>query len=510
MNFVNRAWKYVSRGISKSILLGLTFFIVGNLIIICLGVMEASNNAKDIVRQSMYPVVDYEIDYDAFWEDNVDNPEDLYSPVIGIEEVKEIAEDERVRAVNFGTTYSAGLVSLQYVPVGNEDLQAENGGSTTISYDSTGEAVEIDQNATNVFLSGNTMANLIEFDNGTYTISSGRMYTDAEIENYDAVALITKELAELNGLSVGDTFQINIDPWTTLTVENGITQEDLYKEFEIIGIYETIEKVDPASENFAWLSPYESPQNRILVPATTLAKTSYDYNTVAWAQWYPDETFGEFDINAYLSGRATFLLNNPEEVDSFIADYEHKLDDYQFFNANQEEFEEISKPLNSLSSTVTIVFWIVVLNSIVIVSLVIALTLKTRESEIGILLSTGASKVKVMAQLFLEMLIVTVVGFTLAVFSGMLLAGKAGEMILANQLTREETTIEDDYYYESIWDQDYFTEISQEELLAQYKVSVSTLTIMQIYGVGIVVVFISILVPGFMVMRLNPKQILLN
>ena len=46
MNFFNRALKNVTRKISKSVLLAVTFFLIGNLVIIGLGINNAAENAK--------------------------------------------------------------------------------------------------------------------------------------------------------------------------------------------------------------------------------------------------------------------------------------------------------------------------------------------------------------------------------------------------------------------------------------------------------------------------------
>ena len=46
MNFINRAIKNVTRRLSKTILLVLTFFLIGNLVIIGLGISNASKSAK--------------------------------------------------------------------------------------------------------------------------------------------------------------------------------------------------------------------------------------------------------------------------------------------------------------------------------------------------------------------------------------------------------------------------------------------------------------------------------
>ena len=46
MNFINRAFKNVTRRLTKSILLAVTFFLIGNLVILGLGISQAAENAK--------------------------------------------------------------------------------------------------------------------------------------------------------------------------------------------------------------------------------------------------------------------------------------------------------------------------------------------------------------------------------------------------------------------------------------------------------------------------------
>ena len=68
MNFFNRAIRNVTRRLSKSVLLLITFFVIGNFVIIGLGVSSASETAKTLTRQKMRAVVTYSIDYDSIWE----------------------------------------------------------------------------------------------------------------------------------------------------------------------------------------------------------------------------------------------------------------------------------------------------------------------------------------------------------------------------------------------------------------------------------------------------------
>ncbi len=521
MNFLNRAWKYVTRRLSKSILLGLTFFLVGNLILMCLGVTAATENAKTMARKSMKAVVSYELDYkeiSKYAESLVteEEMEEFYRknyPKLTSEDALAIFEgDKRILAMNYMVTNMSPLKDGNSVPIGNQREQDRNEGDIE-----TVNGIESDNyKEPNIQLIGNIVPTMIEFVDGTYTIVDGRFYTEDEIEEGAMVVVITQELALENGWSIGDTFAIERSFYWGVEdlFAQGYTEEDFYKEFEIIGIYETTKEVDQNSPDFDWLSAWQSPKNHVLVPALAIARFNQEteemYSKVdGWGREEEEER--ELEDYIWVS-QIVYLLDDPMNVDGFIKDNSANLKEFSKFNANTEEFDKVAAPLNSLSATASVIFWIIVINSVIIISLVIALTMKTREFEIGVLLSTGASKIKVVGQLFAEMVIIAIIGFSLAAFSGVIAAEAVGDWILDTQISRQEEPEEDDFFGGGYYDtsEDYFTEVSQEELIGNYKVSISPWLVLQIYGLGILVVLISIIVPSFMIMRLNPKQILLN
>ena len=117
------------------------------------------------------------------------------------------------------------------------------------------------------------------------------------------------------------------------------------------------------------------------------------------------------------------------------------------------------------------------------------------------------------AQFFVELAIVAIIGFTLAVVSGSLISKQIGNRVLEYQITSSGVNEENDnftYYYNSIWDNDYSTDISIDDLIAEYEVTISPLIIAEIYILGLAIVLISVIIPSFMIMRYNPKKILMN
>ena len=129
-------------------------------------------------------------------------------------------------------------------------------------------------------------------------------------------------------------------------------------------------------------------------------------------------------------------------------------------------------------------------------------------------MSIGASKFKVVAQFFVELALVALLGFTLSIGTGSLIANKVGQTVLEYQITSSGVNEENDddnfYNYDSIWNDNYNSDVTLEDLVSNYNVSISPVIIVEIYVVGLAIVLVSILIPSMMIMRFNPKKILMN
>ena len=273
MNALKRAWAYVRRKPTKTILLMITFFLIGNLVILGLGISEAAENAKILTRKSMRAVVSYEVDYDSYYsyintltdEDEI-NQAYQNSPTIDAAVAQELSKDERVIAFNYMVNTTAYSVGFDNVPVGNE----ENRGTSTYT-DENGNTIEYRD--PNIMIYANMYPDMIEFAEGTFNVVSGNMFTQSDIDDAKNVVLITQELADQNNLKVGDTITLTtMDTYSQQEYLNGgVSADDMNLELEICGIYTTQNDVDPSSENYKWMSPYESPKNIVLMPMTSYA-----------------------------------------------------------------------------------------------------------------------------------------------------------------------------------------------------------------------------------------------
>lgn len=537
MNFFNRAVKNVTRKLSKSVLLALTFFVIGNFVIIGLGVSSAASSAKTLTRQKMRAVVEYELDYTAYWNwaDKLEDEEertDAYSniPYLTEDEITNILSDERVKTVNATSTTQMYGDGFEPVPLNNQ-YEENNSNSTYTSCYIDSDGQEVCEESTyvdpDVMVKANAYPDMIEFADNMYILKEGRFYTEDEIAGGAEVCLITETLAEYNNLKIGDTIKlytqnpVYMEREGNYYSEMGVTKEDILLELEIIGIFENTEKVDPAATNYDWMCTYESPENVVLMPDSTYIDIEYNLQCKDFEYGrdnYPDFEYYQDEANypkkedIMRKGSITILLNDPLEVESFVEDYTANMPDFREIDANNETFEQLARPLDTLTLFATFIVWLVIINAVIIITLVTALTLKTREYEIGVLLSQGVSKAKIVMQFFVELAIVAIIGFSVAVLSGSAVAGQVGQKVLEYQvdfsgLNEEE---EDDYFYYDAWNSNYFTEVSLEDMVAEYEVTISPMIIGEIYVAGLGIVLVSILIPSMMVMRFNPKRILMS
>ena len=536
MNFFNRAIKNVTRRASKTILLTLTFLLVGTLVIVGLGVSNASTQAKILTRQKMRAVATLEVDSMA-WYNYVDSIQDedernkAYSnyPSVTLAEVKDILKDNRVKTANaidsvFAYPDDSGL---DYVHL-NNSAEENSGGGQSCYTDENGNSKCVEYVEPSYLIKTNYFPSMIEIEDGDYKISEGRFYTQEEIDNSEKVCLVTKAFAEHNSLKVGDSISFLTNSAADISVmydeDMGITSEDYTVELSIIGIYEHNQAVTPDTQGYDYLSPYQNPDNTILMPGTTYKATNvplqqkiFDY----YKTKNPDDEYYQNgsnrpsidNLSQVTLNSVTLLLKDPLEVDQFVEDYAGNLGDYKTITVDNSEFNKLAKPLDTLTMYANFIVWLVVINAVVIITLITALTLKTREYEIGVLLSLGASKFKVVAQFFVELALVALLGFTLSIGTGSLLANKVGQTVLQYQISSSGLDEEDnsnDYYFGDIYNNDYTSEVSLDDIVSNYNVSISPLIIAEIYIVGLIIVLISILIPSMMIMRFNPKKILMN
>ena len=96
--------------------------------------------------------------------------------------------------------------------------------------------------------------------------------------------------------------------------------------------------------------------------------------------------------------------------------------------ANDEVYQNISSALSDTNTLVTTLIVVITVVSMVLITLILSMSIRSRKRETGILLAVGIAKPAVILQYALETLLIAIVAFPLAYLSSKQVAGALGTL----------------------------------------------------------------------------------
>lgn len=227
-----------------------------------------------------------------------------------------------------------------------------------------------------------------------------------------------------------------------------------------------------------------------------------------WTQEEADEYLEQYsEVQPNTIG---YLLKDPLKVRDFIEDNTRLLpSEYHVLKVGNSTYDSIAKSIDSMTQTSNLIIYIVFGAGILILSLITSLTLKSREYEIGVLLSLGESKLKVIGQLMSELLIIALVAFSLSIVSGNFIAKYYGQQLLQTQMESAMTQSNNFNIY--VPEQMYSNESSTlqyTDFVTSFNIELDPIVYLELMAYGLLVVAVSTFIPIIFIMRYNPKTIL--
>jgi len=157
-----------------------------------------------------------------------------------------------------------------------------------------------------------------------------------------------------------------------------------------------------------------------------------------------------------------------------------------------------------------VMMWGAIIAAILVITLVVTLFLHDRRHEIGIYLSLGEKRSKILWQILTEVLVVSVVGIMIALFVGNIISNQMSQNILRNEMIAFDESRDWWERFPSTMEI-YFgqRELTPELMLEAFDTSLSTEIIILFYTVGLGTVAIATLIPIIYIVKLEPKKVLL-
>ena len=285
----------------------------------------------------------------------------------------------------------------------------------------------------------------IDFKSEVLKLEKGRHIE----ENDNNKIMIHEKFAELNNVNLGDKIKLS--------------QEGKTLELEVVGIY-----FGEKTNTFNGLS------------------SDFIENTV-----YTDYKSSQELSNLIANNKVTSVeygVEDPTKLDDVIKNVENLGINNLMVSKSNKNYELVTSSVESITKITNMIRIGSVVVGVVILSLILMFWVRERNYEIGILLSLGTSKVNLVLQFIVEVLLVTIFGLMIAL---------GIEIATIKYLASNVGSIFSEELPKSIAD----------ELM---KMSVNGIDIVNLVIVMIAIVVISVVVALLPILKMKPKKILTN
>ena len=358
MRVVKNSIAYVLRKRRRTFIIFVILTLVLSCLYSCLNITKSSNNMERSLYESSNSSVSLmKKDAQGYFE------KDEFKNINKIKSIKEIISEYEglARLINGNVIESKQKIKRDYL---SKDLK------NLVAIEST----------------SNTKKNIL-FNSGVFSLKEGRHINKDDIDKI----LVHSEFAKKNNLKLKDKVSLQLINMT----KNKTTVKE--HKFEIVGIFtgKKQEKYTGLSSDFSenmMFTDYKSSQKAL--------NTQKD-----------------------IVNKLTIFASSPKEMKTTITKIKKIQVDWSKYtiSKNNNAYREALDALNGVKHIIKIMTYSIMIGGSVILSLILILWLRERIYEIGILLSIGISKLEIIAQFILELLLVSLPSILMSLIFGNLI-----------------------------------------------------------------------------------------
>ena len=450
MDVLKRAWLYITRKKKKSIIMLFILFTVSTAILSCISIKKATQISKNNATKGLANFFNLETNIG-------------YTQKRGLSRkvIEDILKIKDVKKYNASIAGGGDIEGIKKV---------KSNKTTPYNYEGLEKTFQ---------LTGNEYTESdLKFVNHMLKLVKGRHIKRGDKNK----VLIHKSLAELNNLKIGDKLTINRMSETDYYAIPGKGKNQMV--LEIVGIFDNGTKELEREGN-----PIEIIENNLLCDNSAI-KEFYEYAD---------------DDDLYYF--ASFYADKNTNIDSVISKVKKlplNWDDMRI-NKSGDIFLALTQSFETMDKFVNMILIGSIVISGVILSLILTFWIQGRIHETGILLSIGVSKFKIIAQYIVELLIISVLAFSLSYFSGQLISQNIGDSLMQKAANE---TVQDLKYGGGMQlgndpESKMLTHTSKD-----IEVKITPKEIIYVWVIGSGIVIASVAISSASIIRLKPKEIL--
>lgn len=492
MNFIKRAWLSTKAKKGHSVILFLVFSAILIFVLAGLTIQNASNQSLVQARQEMGGTVTLSVNREATMKkaaasDSASSgsngkidPGSFKATPVSLDQANLITGLDHVKSYNYLSETSAGAENFKPISSSNSTSSGAAPSQGPMDYGMNNMGVAGDLTVEGVL----STENLSDFTTGTNTFTEGNGITADDVNTNDVV--IESSLADANNLKTGDTITISSPTDSTKTYN-----------LTIKGVYKTTATTDPMAQNFSFLNA----SNKIYV-SYTLA----------------NELKGSDYSNAVDS--VVINLDDPQNMDAYVTAAKATGLDTETYSLQTDTalYEQMISPLENVANFAQKIVILVAVAGVIILSLIVIMSIRERKFEMGVLLSLGESRWKLVAQFFIELIIVFIAALVVAGFSGKYVGNVLGQQLLDQQTTAQTTSMTPQAGpggnfpagdmggpFRNFGASSSASAIEIDNL----NIALSVSDLVELGGIGLGICFLSVVISSIGIIRLDPKKILI-
>ena len=425
MRIIQKSLAYVTRKKKRTTIVFLILTAVLSSLYACLSVVNSSRNLENSLYKasnSSFSIV--KKDSQGYFS---------YKDVKNIQNIKEIKES-----------------LLEYEGLAKPKNAKAISANQQVQRDDLNEDLK---NTVAIHSANNTAKNTL-FSSGVFKLKQGRHLE----QNDKAKVLIHEAFAQKNNLKIGDKIELS------LINASGKKTETQKTKFEIIGIFsgKKQEKYTGLSSDFS--------ENTIFS----------DFETTMRSLNLPEDKD--------LLSKITLYTETADQLDKAIAKTEKLNIDWSKYKIekNNAAFKDSLESIAGVKNIINLMTYLIIIGGSVVLSLILMLWLRERIYEIGILLSIGASKLHIVSQFIIELVLISIPIMIISFILGNLVFS----LITKGLSETEETSSIVSSFTNNIFGLDSLAVFTQS------------------YSILITIIILSVITASMMILVKKPKEIL--
>lgn len=473
MKMWNRIYTSFVRRPYQVLLIFLIVFVLGNVLFASIAIQQSSHQVKEEMRDRVSGEVTFNRDFtDENWFSI--NEIEIYRMRNFVKELESTPQNYEYKMWK--------MMTLHFIDVRTQD----------------------DRNRMESVIGAPNIDSMI----GDLNIIDGRNYLPEDFETDDFKIVLTYPIGNYK---VGDTIRV---PFYDLKGHEyyygdryGLSSRVVdYVEFEIVGIangylhyYDSNFQHDNIVVPLAYLEKMEARLEGLLAKQS---EKQYELTMKCITHNLEHIRYDGFFVTDLI--RMKIFAEGIDEVESIVKSikkHENFAKTCFTIKTSTSDYLYVQAPLENLVALSNVTLWASVVLVISILSLVSMLFIRSRKYEIGILMSLGEKKRKVVTQFILEIVIIGLFATTLALFSGNVLGEVISKKFMGMQIDKDA---EMQYQYEN------GNVVTQLEMINEYETHLDAEYIITIYVSSAAVLILSSLLPMLYIIRMKPKNIMLN